>query len=86
MSNINNPVVKRFLYPPITPHRNIYGQYIAQLPIGFCHNQSHRGSLTTQLYKKHNCAKKNCPFFKKNPDHPHWKRKAKLKTVRKPAQ
>lgn len=67
------------MYTPITDHQNIYRQYISRTPIGYCYLEGHRGALTPSLYKKHECAKKQCPFFKKNEEHPHWVQKKKNK-------
>lgn len=47
-------------------HKNIYKQYISQAPVGFCHNKTHKGAITAQLLKKHECLAKGCVFFEKN--------------------
>lgn len=65
--------------PVNKPHRNIYGQYISKNPIGYCHCLSHKGALTPQLLKKHQCGKKQCPYFQKNEEHPYWMQKEKRK-------
>ena len=60
-------------------HRNIYNQYISGMPIGYCHCNSHKGALTTQLLKKHKCTKKVCPYLQKNLQHPYWMLKKEKK-------
>ena len=38
------------------PHRN-------EAKVGYCWNSEHRGYLTTELMKRHNCKNKNCRYF-----------------------
>ena len=41
--------------------------------VGYCHCDTHRGSITKTLLKSHDCINKKCPFFKRdNPEY--WKR------------
>ena len=40
--------------------------------IGFCHNSMHRGLLTVQLMKSHECITKECHYFEKYETSPYW--------------
>lgn len=52
-------------------------------PVGWCSHNAHRGKLSLKQMKQHNCRGKNCRFFTKNPDHPHWKEKARIKQAKR---
>lgn len=41
--------------------------------VGYCHCDRHKGFLTKQLHKSHECAAKQCPFLEKFEDYPYWK-------------
>lgn len=47
------------------PRRYIDHQWRKSAPTGYCHCESHRGYLDNGLIKRHNCLKKQCPFFQK---------------------
>lgn len=53
------------------------------MPVGWCSHNAHRGKLSLKQMKRHNCRTKNCKFFTKNEDHPHWKHKATTKQAKK---
>ena len=55
-------------------------------PVGWCNHNAHRGKLSLRQMRNHNCRGKNCPFFKKNEEHPHWQQKAKAKESKKQAK
>ena len=41
--------------------------------VGYCHCDTHRGTVTKALLKSHDCINKKCPFFKRdNPEY--WRR------------
>lgn len=42
--------------------------------VGFCHCLTHRGILTENQLKKHECIEKRCPFLEKYKDYPFWKK------------
>lgn len=56
------------------------------MPVGWCSHNAHRGKLSLKQMKRHNCRAKNCKFFTKNEDHPHWKHKATMKQAKKMAK
>ena len=48
--------------------------------IGYCNCKLHKGALTEQLLKSHECIQKKCPFLKKFDDRQFWiKRKDRTK-------
>ncbi|MBR3251573.1 MAG: hypothetical protein IKF80_07670 [Erysipelotrichaceae bacterium] len=64
---------------PIYDNINIYGNYLSEVPVGYCFCLAHRGSLTKSNMKKHKCLAKACPFFKRNEMHAYWKQRKHLK-------
>ena len=50
---------------------------------GYCHSKAHKGKLTVKMMRQHKCRQKNCPMFEKYEEHEHWKRKEKLKQLKK---
>ena len=61
----------------------ITGAITGQTPYGYCYYKNHRGYLTKALIKEHQCTAKQCRYFRKNDDHPHWKRKEQIKALQK---
>ena len=58
--------------------------------IGFCNNECHRGFLTKELLKEHECIGKKCTFLDPIEDHQYWihlmnteAKKAKIKEEKK---
>ena len=58
--------------------------------VGWCHNSLHKGALTKNILKSHDCLGKNCHFLVRNDQSPYWaqlelkkqskeKRKAKVR-------
>ena len=64
-------------------YRTIYGDYLENKPIGYCHCFSHPEALTRKIMVKHECRKKECPYFAKNVEHEFWINKAKWKKQKK---
>ena len=50
---------------------------------GQCHNNIHSGRMTLKMVRDHDCLGKKCPFFEKNDNHSHWKKKEAIKQKRK---
>jgi len=56
-------------------HRGVYlinGDYRVmdiKMLVGYCHCSLHKGFLTKNLYKHHECAVKKCPFLEKFDDY-----------------
>lgn len=40
--------------------------------VGFCHCYTHKGFLTKNLLRQHDCINKECPFLEKYRDYPFW--------------
>lgn len=40
--------------------------------VGFCYCNAHKGYITKNLLKKHECIEKQCPFLRKFEDYPYW--------------
>ena len=51
--------------------------------VGFCHNNIHRGYVGQRILKEHECINKNCPYFEKFEDSPHWCKKEVVKLLKK---
>jgi len=51
--------------------------------VGFCWYKKHKGFLTLKLMKEHQCPQKECHYFQKFEDSPHWKKKKKNKQRKK---
>ena len=47
--------------------------------IGYCNHYKHHGPLSINTYRQHKCKEKQCPYFVKNKNHPHWIKKQKQK-------
>jgi hypothetical protein len=43
--------------------------------VGYCWNEIHRGYLTKNLMKEHQCIEKKCRHFQKYENSPYWKEK-----------
>lgn len=50
--------------------------------VGYCHNCSHKGFITTKVLKEKGCVSKGCSYFEKYETHPYWT-ELKIKKVRK---
>lgn len=68
----------------------IYRKINTKALVGKCHNKLHKGYLTVELLRKHQCIEKNCVFIEKFEDYPFWKKyrnqqqqKLALKTAKK---
>lgn len=53
------------------------GKNRTEKPLGFCHYENHRGYVSVDLLKKHNCLGKNCPHLSKYEDSPYFVDKAR---------
>ncbi len=51
--------------------------------LGFCHNPGHKGYLSSNAIKKHECLGKQCKFFSKYENKAYWVRKDLVKVVQK---
>ncbi len=47
--------------------------------IGFCNNKCHKGFVTVNLLKQHECIQKKCTFLDPMEDHPFWIARAQKK-------
>lgn len=86
---VSNNVVMANLHL-IDKRKNVY----LDLIVGYCHCDTHKGYLTSNLLKGHGCLDKKCPFLEKYSDFPFWdkyntnvanklKRKAAIKLNKK---
>lgn len=74
---------KRIIFNNYERHPQYMKNQTSRIPIGWCSHNAHRGKLSLKQMRKHNCRGKNCQFFKKNDDHPHWKQKARVKQAKR---
>lgn len=51
--------------------------------VGYCWSETHRGYLTLNLMKEHQCIEKGCHHFQKYERSPYWQQKAKVKAEKK---
>ena len=66
--------------------RFIDRKYHTKKPCGYCWMIGHRGYLTVQLMKEHQCLQKRCPHFQLYKEHSYWEqleREKQLKEERK---
>lgn len=54
--------------------------------IGYCWSEIHRGYLTKNLIKEHQCIEKKCKHFQKYENADYWKQKEKRKAEKKKAK
>ena len=54
------------------------GQPKKERAAGYCFSYSHRGYLSVKNIKKHKCLEKNCHWFIKFNQHPHWAKQEKI--------
>lgn len=47
--------------------------------VGFCHYKHHKGVVTKNLFKSHNCDSRNCYYFQKFSEYPFWENLEKQK-------
>lgn len=47
--------------------------------VGFCHYKHHKGVVTKNLFKSHNCDSRNCYYFQKFAEYPFWENLEKQK-------
>lgn len=53
--------------------------------VGFCHYKHHKGVVTKNLFKSHDCSRRNCYYFQKFAEYPFWENREKAKEVEKEA-
>lgn len=58
-------------------YKTITGAYSEKTPVGWCHNNIHRGALTAKQLQRHKCLKRKCRFFEKNADSIYWEQRKK---------
>lgn len=46
--------------------------------VGYCHCKAHKGFVTKNLYKNHECAAKKCVYLEKFDDYPFWENKRRI--------
>ena len=51
--------------------------------VGFCWCDTHKGYITKEQMKHHDCLNKKCSFFQKLPDSPYWKKKEEKKNAKR---
>lgn len=51
--------------------------------VGYCWNEIHRGYLTKNLMKEHQCIERKCRHFQKYENSPYWKEKEAKKEKKK---
>lgn len=66
-----------------TAYRFIDGVWREVDPVGFCICNTHKGFLSTDLLKKHQCLRKQCCFLKRYESHPYWNRRVEIAKLRK---
>lgn len=47
--------------------------------VGFCHYKHHKGIITKNLFKSHNCDSRGCYYFQKFSEYPFWENVEKQK-------
>lgn len=53
--------------------------------VGFCHYKHHKGVVTKNLFKSHDCSRRGCYYFQKFAEYPFWENMEKAKEVEKVA-
>ena len=61
----------------------IDGKTSYKRPIGYCFCDTHRGYISKELLKSHKCLQKQCPFLRKNEEHPYWNDREKRREDKK---
>lgn len=51
--------------------------------VGFCHYKHHKGIITKNLFKSHNCEQRGCYYFQKFDEYPYWENVEKQKVAEK---
>lgn len=59
------------------------GQPKKQTAVGYCHNKKHKGYLSANMIRQHECLGKQCAFFEKYADKPYWEEREKKKKMKK---
>ena len=49
--------------------------------VGFCHYKYHKGIITKNLFKSHDCDSRGCYYFQKFDEYPFWKNVEKQKAA-----
>ena len=67
--------------------RTIDGKHCACTKVvGYCHCKLHKGHLTANLMREHECVQKGCHYFEKYEDAAFWQIKSKNKEEKKAAK
>ena len=64
----------------ITAGKTIYGGR-PETPAAYCH--LHNGCLSVHELRRKNCLGKQCRYFEKNPAHPFWRERERIRQKRK---
>lgn len=70
---------KRIIFNQSELHPHYMRNQTQKIPVGWCNHNKHRGKMSIKQMKSHECLKKQCPFFTKNPRHCYWEQKAQIK-------
>ncbi len=55
-----------------------YATVPVQSIVGFCHYAEHKGCVTIEILREHDCINKNCSMFEKFEDYPYWKKQLSI--------
>lgn len=67
-------------------HKFMKNQPCGRNAVAYCHLNAHKGALSKNMLKQHQCLAKQCPFLEKYEDHPYWKERARKKAEAKAAK
>ena len=51
--------------------------------VAYCHFIGHKGGLSKDMLRKHECLRKGCKYLEKYTDHPYWAKREEIKKLRK---
>ncbi|MBQ3794789.1 MAG: hypothetical protein II842_00640 [Butyrivibrio sp.] len=71
------------LTPTTKPSGHMKGQPCEENCVAYCHCYKHRGGLSKDMMKQHECLKKGCRYLEKYEDHPYWGKKKYINHARK---
>lgn len=71
------------LTPTTKPSGYMKGQPCEENCVAYCHYYKHRGGLSKDMMKQHECLKKGCRYLEKYEDHPYWGKKKYINRQKK---
>lgn len=63
--------------------RFMKGQPDTRNCVAYCHFIGHKGGLSKEMLKQHECLKKGCKCLEKYTDHPYWTKREEIKKLKK---